>query len=123
MWRAEFWKQAAERAVKTFGQVILAAYVAGQFDVLKIDWSAWQDVVITAAIAAGVSVLVSIGSLPVGPGGTPSWIRVWDAAQLALAERARGLVLTVDKAATPTAVDRSTDRVVDALAEVGQLKP
>jgi len=122
MWRAEFWKQAVERAVKTFAQVLFAAYVAGKLDLLKIDWSAWRDVVITAGIAAGVSVITSLASLAIGPGGTPSWVRVWDTAQLRLAERARGLAQAARKAPTPAPVDHAAYRAEQALAEVGQLK-
>lgn len=58
-----FWKDALERAVKTFAQTLVALLGAGAVDILTIDWQARLSV---AAGAALVSVLTSIASSQVG---------------------------------------------------------
>ncbi len=67
MWTVAFWKAAAERAVKTFAQSLVAYFVAGSvaglFDVN------WGDALSVAGLATLVSVLTSIGSSAVGPNG------------------------------------------------------
>ena len=124
MFNAQFWKQTAERAVKTAAQVVGLGILATGLNLIEIDIETWKALGLAAAAAAAVSVLTSLGSLAVGPGGTPSWVRVWDAAQLALAEKARGLVLAARlSVSTPPAVDLAADKAETALAEVGQLKP
>ena len=65
MWTALFWKQVAERAVKTFAQGLVALWGADKvLGVLDIDWGKALSV---AALALLLSVLTSIISAPVGP--------------------------------------------------------
>lgn len=63
-----FWMAAAERAVKTFAQALVALFVAG-VTVWSIDW---QEALAVSATAALVSVLTSVASLRVGPFEGPS---------------------------------------------------
>lgn len=72
MWTTSFWRQAAERAIKTAAQVALAFFVVGQTDLLSVDWLAVASGVGVAVIA---SLLTSIASLPFGPPDSPSLIR------------------------------------------------
>lgn len=57
-----FWKQATERAVKTFAQTALALFGAGAINVLTVDW---QQVVGVSAGAAVLSYLTSIVSIEI----------------------------------------------------------
>ena len=61
-----FWTAAAERAVKTFAQALVALFVAG-VTVLTIDWQQGLAVAGTAAL-----VLTSVASLRLGPFEGPS---------------------------------------------------
>lgn len=72
MWTMNFWRQAAERAIKTAAQVALAFFVVGQTDLLSVDWLAVASGVGVAVIA---SLLTSIASLPFGPPDSPSLIK------------------------------------------------
>lgn len=65
-----FWLAAAERAIKTFAQALVALFVAG-VTVLTIDWQQALAVAVTAAV---VSVLTSIASYSVGPFLGPSLV-------------------------------------------------
>lgn len=71
MWTASFWKQAAERAIKTAAQVALAFFVVGTTDLLSVDWQAVASGVGVAVIA---SLLTSVASLPFGPENSPSLV-------------------------------------------------
>lgn len=64
----EFWVSAAERAVKTFAQSLLATLVVFT-GVLDVDW---VNSLSAAGLATVLSVLSSIGSAKVGPDGSPS---------------------------------------------------
>lgn len=69
MFTVDFWKQTAERAVKTAAQFALVG-VGGNFtDVWNADW---KTIVGAAAAGALTSVLTSVGSEPFGPTGEPS---------------------------------------------------
>ena len=68
MFDALFWKAAAERAIKTFAQSLVALFVAG-VTILTIDWVQALAVSGTAAL---VSVLTSIASSRLGPFDGPS---------------------------------------------------
>jgi hypothetical protein len=72
MWTASFWKQTLERLVKTFAQSLLAVLGAGQAGILQVDWG---DAFNVAALAAAVSLLMSLvsalGNNGLG-GATPS---------------------------------------------------
>ena len=71
MFSSRFWKLSAERAVKTFAQVLASVLVAGGVGLLDANWLAALS---TAAMAAVVSVLTSVGSLKIGPEDSPSII-------------------------------------------------
>lgn len=58
-----FWKDTAERAVKTFAQSLAAVLTAGATGVLDVDW---KNAVSVALLATLVSVFTSIGSGTVG---------------------------------------------------------
>lgn len=66
-----FWKDAVERAVKTFAQALLALFTGGQTGVLDVDWGQSFSV---AGLAAAVSVLTSIVSSQAGPDGGASLV-------------------------------------------------
>ena len=70
MWTSEFWKQAAERAVKTFAQTLVAAGLV----VGVAGWDEWQAALIAAGIAALLSVATSVASAGFGDKGTPSLV-------------------------------------------------
>ncbi len=61
----------AERAVKTAAQTAVALLAADGVNLLSLDWSAAGATVGTAAL---LSVLTSIGSLTIGPAGSPSLV-------------------------------------------------
>lgn len=66
-----FWAGAAERAVKTAAQTLIAQMAATQvIDAFHIDYKTAAGV---ALFAAMLSVLMSIGSAPIGPAG-PSMV-------------------------------------------------
>ncbi len=71
MWTGKFWKQAAERAIKTAAQVALTFFVVGETNVLDVPWQSAAGVTAGAAIA---SVLFSMASAPFGPEGSPSLV-------------------------------------------------
>lgn len=70
MFTAQFWKQAAERAIKTFAQTLVATGVV----VGVAGWDKWQAALIASAIAAVLSVVTSVASIGVGDNGTPSLV-------------------------------------------------
>lgn len=78
MFTVLFWRQAFERAAKTFVQSLLAVGLVGAVDILSVDWAGALS---AAALATLLSVLSSIVSAPAGPEGSPSLV---EAAQPAL---------------------------------------
>lgn len=60
MFNKLFWKDAAERAVKTFAQAILA--VIGVAAATPINGFDWQTIVLTGVTAAVISLLTSVVS-------------------------------------------------------------
>lgn len=64
-----FLAQVAERAAKTALQALVALLTADGFNLLHADWQAVAATVGTATLA---SVLTSLGSLNLGPSGSPS---------------------------------------------------
>ncbi len=71
MLTAEFWKAAAERALRTVAQVLLSLWVgSGAFNAFSIDVFEALGVALGAAL---ISVLMSI--VPAGPEGSPSWVK------------------------------------------------
>jgi hypothetical protein len=71
MWSASFWKQSAERALKSFAQGLLAALGSGATGLLNVGW---QQAFSFAALTAVLSVLTSIVSSGVGPDDGPSLV-------------------------------------------------
>ena len=77
MWTAAFWRDAAERAIKTFAQAMIAAWVASGWvqSMAEFSWqSGWQQflaMLITAVGASLLSVLMSVAGGYTGEVGTP----------------------------------------------------
>ncbi len=71
MWTVGFWKQAAERAVKTAAQAGAAFFVVGSTGVADVDWATVGGVAGAAAVA---SVLTSLASAPFGQPDSPSLV-------------------------------------------------
>lgn len=71
MWTSLFWKQTAERAVKTAAQAGAAFFVVGSTGVADVDWATVGGVAGAAAVA---SVLTSLASAPFGPADSPSLV-------------------------------------------------
>jgi hypothetical protein len=74
----QFWIATTERAIKTFVQALIAAFGVGQvsgavgIDVAAIDWRGALSLAFSAAL---LSVLMSVGSGPIGAINSPSVIR------------------------------------------------
>jgi di/tricarboxylate transporter len=69
-----FWRDAVERAVKTFAQSALALILAAKAaSLLDIDWG---NLFAVAGLAALISVLTSLGSVKFGAPGTASMAKV-----------------------------------------------
>lgn len=71
MWTLDFWKDTAERAIKTFAQALVAGLSAGVIGILDIPW---VDVLSVAALVTLLSVLTSIASAPFSSKGTASLV-------------------------------------------------
>ena len=71
MWTLVFWRQTAERAIKTAAQAALAFFIVGQTVFAEVDWSVVAGGTAVAAIA---SVLTSLASAPFGPVESPSLV-------------------------------------------------
>ena len=69
MFTASFWKSAAERAIKTVAQALVAVIAATSFDWFTADWRAIAGTALTAGV---LSLLTSIASAGMGDKGTPS---------------------------------------------------
>ena len=69
MWTWNFWREAAERAIKTFAQTAVAIIGADMVGVMEVNWVGIGSIALVAAIA---SILTSIASAPVGEKGTAS---------------------------------------------------
>lgn len=64
-----FWVDAGERAVRTFAQALIAAIAAG---LVITDAAAWGFALLTAVVAALVSLLTSVAGSAVGDPDSPS---------------------------------------------------
>lgn len=72
MWTKNFWKQAAERAVKSAAQGLLGMWALDGFNILNADFRLAGGV---AAGAAVLSVLTSIVTSGMGEPADPSAVR------------------------------------------------
>ena len=61
MWSLSFWKQTAERAVRTAAQVALSFWVVGETGILDVDWQQFWSVTAVAAMASVAMSLVGSG--------------------------------------------------------------
>lgn len=68
MWTALFWRGAAERALKTFAQTVLATLGVGATGLLHADWLGALDI---GGMAAVLSVLTSMVTLTTVVATTP----------------------------------------------------
>lgn len=66
IWTSSFWKAAAERAVRTLAQSMIAVLAVGQTNILTVDW---QSALAVAATATVLSLLTSIVASGVGNTG------------------------------------------------------
>lgn len=67
-----FWKESAERAIKTFAQSLLATVgVGAAVPVWGLNWGESLGIAVTATI---LSVLTSVASIGVAEEGTPSLV-------------------------------------------------
>ena len=64
-----FWVDAGERAVRTFAQALVAVLVAG---FVFTDAAAWGEALLSAAVAALVSLLTSVAASGMGDPESPS---------------------------------------------------
>ena len=72
MWTRAFWKDSAERSIKTFAQTAVSFLVIGTTGVLEVDW---EQIVSVSGVAALASILTSIASDRVGTKGTASLVK------------------------------------------------
>ncbi|MDI1465534.1 holin [Catellatospora sp. KI3] len=100
----QFWIGTMERAIKTFVQALIAAFGVGSFsgavgvDVTAIEWRGALSLAVSAAL---LSVLMSIGSGPIGAANSPSLVGA--AAPLLGASPAAVAVATATATAEPAA--------------------
>lgn len=71
MWNKLFWKEAGERAIKSFVQTVVVLIGT---DLVNIASFNWGDIIGIGATMALVSLLTSIGSAPVGSDNSPSLV-------------------------------------------------
>lgn len=64
MFTVKFWKEATERALKTFAQFILVLGAAGTFNIFEVDWVTNLGLALGGAL---VSYATSIVSANIGP--------------------------------------------------------
>lgn len=63
MFTVQFWRAAAERALKTLAQSLIAVLAVGQTTILSVDW---RQALAVAATATVLSVLTSVASAGAG---------------------------------------------------------
>ena len=68
-----FWVDAAERAVRTFAQALVAMLVVG---FVFTDAAAWGEALVASAVAALISLLTSVAASGVGDPSSPSLLPV-----------------------------------------------
>jgi hypothetical protein len=72
MFTKSFWTAAAERALRTVAQALIAVIAATSFDWFSADWQAIAGTALTAGV---LSLLTSIASAGIGDKGTPSLVK------------------------------------------------
>jgi hypothetical protein len=72
MWEGKFWKGTLERAIRTAAQAVIALLSTDVAGILTVDWVQTASV---AAMAAFMSVLMSIVATGVGDHESPSFVR------------------------------------------------
>ncbi len=73
MFTKTFWKDTAERAVKTFVQSLIAAAAAGATGVLDVDW---VNAFSVAGLATLISVGTSVGGIKAGEASTAGYVKL-----------------------------------------------
>lgn len=73
MFTKTFWKDTAERAVKTFVQSLIAAAATGATGVLDVDW---VNAFSVAGLATLISVGTSVGGIKTGEVSTAGYIKL-----------------------------------------------
>lgn len=65
MFTVVFWKDAAERAIKTIAQTLLALWLVGDvaFNALSVDWKEALGIAVGAAILSVLTSIVSAGAV------------------------------------------------------------
>lgn len=71
MFDSRFWKAAAERAVKTFAQTLVALIGTGAVGIMDLDWMQMLSVSATATV---LSLLTSVASANFGSNPGPSLV-------------------------------------------------
>ena len=71
MWTPSFWKDAAERAIRTTAQVMVTMIVAAGTGLLDTDWFTYLS---AAGMSGVLSVLTSVASEVKSPNGTASLV-------------------------------------------------
>lgn len=61
MFTTHFWKQASERALKTFAQFIIVVGGAGAFNVFTVDWAQTLGLALGGALLSYATSIVSAG--------------------------------------------------------------
>lgn len=61
MFTLHFWKQATERALKTFAQFIIVVGSAGAFNVFAVDWVQTLGLALGGALLSYATSIVSAG--------------------------------------------------------------
>ena len=70
MFTKQFWKDTAERAVRTFAQTLIGALGAG---FVVTDIAQWKAALIASGFAAVLSVLMSLAGTRVGDDQSPAF--------------------------------------------------
>ena len=71
MWSKQFWKDTAERTIRTFAQALLALIGTNVVAITTLDW---PQMLLAAATAAVITVLTCVVATGVGVKGDPSFI-------------------------------------------------
>jgi hypothetical protein len=71
MFTVKFWKDTAERTIRTFAQALLALIGTNAVAVTALDWPQMLAVSATAAVVAILTAIVATG---VGDKGTPAFL-------------------------------------------------